>query len=390
MKNKKKIVLMLLIFAMSVFVVITYQIKTLLSYFDIKKINPDFIISNLQTENNRDIFKDYYAIAKQKLNELSLDEKIGQLLITPYKSNILEESANYYLSGYLFFENDFKNKTKEEVITMINNLQSNANIPLLTAIDEEGGIVSRISSNENLVDAPFLSSQALYKNGGFNLIREDTLRKSAVLKELGLNLNFAPVVDVSTNKNDYIYKRTLGQDAPLTAAYAKTVIDASKGTGVSYTLKHFPGYGSNLDTHSGSSIDTRNYEELMSRDILPFTEGIKEGAEAVMISHNIVNCLDNENPASLSLNVHKLLRETLGFTGIIITDDIAMKATSNIKDAAVKSVLAGNNLIITRNYQKSFTEIKNAVLNKEIKEEVIDNLVLKVLAWKYYKGLFTN
>lgn len=334
------------------------------------------------------IFKDYYSLAYKKLKELSLDEKIAQILLVRYPDSngdgIL--AANGF-GGYVFFEKDFKDKTATEVKNMMNRLQSLSNIPILTATDEEGGKVVRVSSNSKLASTPFKSSKELYKSGGFEAIKEDTINKSNLLYNLGINVNLAPVVDVSTDSSDYMYDRALGENTEITSTYAETVIEASKGRGVSYTLKHFPGYGNNKDTHSGEVIDERTYEDILKNDIPPFKAGINAGAEAVLVSHNIVKSIDDENPASLSPSVHNLLRNELDFTGIIITDDLAMGALENVADATVKAVLAGNDLIITTDYQGSMDSIKSAINNKTIDESLIDKLAFRVIAWKYYKGL---
>ena len=184
-----------------------------------------------------------------------------------------------------------------------------------------------------------------------------------------------------------MYSRSLGQNTETTSTYAKTVIEASKDTGVSYTLKHFPGYGNNSDTHTGSSIDTRSYDDILNNDLPPFKSGIDQRAEAVLVSHNTVNSIDSNNPASLSASVHNLLRNELSFTGIIMTDDLAMGATSSIDNATVKAILAGNDLVITTDYATSFNDIKSAVENGTISEELINKLAFRVIAWKYYKGL---
>lgn len=334
------------------------------------------------------IFSQYYILANNKLKEMTLDEKINQLLLVRYPdSNQKEILEKYQFGGYVFFEKDFANKTKEEVISMMKELQEVAKIPILTAVDEEGGTVVRVSSNSNLRSEEFKSSQELYKDGGLDRIKEDTIEKSNLLNSLGINLNLAPVVDVTTNPDDYMYDRSIGQDTTITSNYAKTVIEASKGRDVSYTLKHFPGYGNNSDTHTGSSIDTRSYEDIVNNDLPPFKSGIEAGAEAVLVSHNTVNSIDSNNPASLSASVHNLLRNELSFKGIIITDDLSMGATSSIDNATVKAVLAGNDLIITTDYEESFNEIKNAVADGTISEELIDKLAFRVIAWKYYKGL---
>lgn len=334
------------------------------------------------------IFSNYYKLAYEKMKSFTLEEKIGQILLVRYpESNPVEELLKYHFGGYVFYAKDFANKTISEVQQMISTLQKNSNIPLLTAVDEEGGKVVRISSNPNLVAQSFASSQSLYATGGFSKITEDTIQKSNILKKLGLNLNLAPVVDVSTNPSDYMYERSLGQNTKLTSTYAKTVIQASKGSGVSYTLKHFPGYGNNADTHTGSVVDTRSYDDILRNDLPPFKSGIAAGAEAILVSHNIVNSIDTLNPASLSPSVHNLLRENLGFTGIVITDDLDMGATANIANKTVKAILAGNDLIITTDYQESVSEIKNAIQNQILSENLIDKLAFRVIAWKYYKGL---
>lgn len=334
------------------------------------------------------IFSDYYIMAYNKLKTLSLDEKIGQVLLVRYPdSNAVGMLTKYPISGFVFFEKDFKDKTKQQVQDMINDVQKASSIPLLTAVDEEGGNVVRVSSNPNLATEKFKSPQELYKEGGFEAIKNDTKEKSKILKDLGLNLNLAPVVDVSTDPNDYMYPRTLGENTALTSEYAKDVIESSKGTGVSYTLKHFPGYGNNADTHVGSSVDTRTYEDILKYDIPPFEAGIKAGAEAVLVSHNIVENIDPDNPASLSPAVHNLLRDDLDFTGVVITDDIAMSALNSIDDPTLKAILAGNDLIITTDYETSFNELKNSIQDGTIDESVLDRHVFRVLAWKYYKGL---
>lgn len=334
------------------------------------------------------LFSKYYTLANNKLKTLTLDEKIGQLLLVRYPdNNQIEELKKYKFAGYIFFEKDFQNKTESEVKNMINNLQKTTSIPILTAVDEEGGRVVRVSSNPNLAKEAFKSPSQLYIAGGFNAIKDDTINKSKILKNLGLNLNLAPVVDVSTNPSDYIYNRTIGLDTSLTSTYAKSVIEASKNTGVSYTLKHFPGYGNNTDTHLSSSIDTRSYDDIVANDLPPFKSGIGAGAEAVLVSHNIINSIDHNNPASLSPSIHNLLRDDLNFTGIIITDDIAMSAVSSISDTTVKAILAGNDLIITTDYIESINSIKSAINDGTISEDLIDKLAFRVLAWKYYKGL---
>ena len=388
MKKICMIIIVVLVIIGAVTSIVIGKDKTLFT----DSIKSDIKVESLESDKykNNSLFGKYYKKSLRKLKNMSIDQKIGQLLLVRYPEEEQKDVLKkYQFGGYLFFARDFRNKTKDEVISMINDLQSTSKIPILTAVDEEGGVVVRVSSNPNLRSERFLSSQKLYELGGFDKIKEDTIEKSNLLKELGLNLNLAPVVDVSTNKDDYMYERSIGQNSDITAEYAKTVISASKGSGVSYNLKHFPGYGNNIDTHTASSIDNRSLDDIEKNDLPPFKAGIEAKAEAILVSHNIVDSIDNKNPASISQKVHKLLRKNLNFSGIVITDDLEMGATKDIEDKSVKAILAGNDLLIVTDYLESINEIKNAINNKIITENDLDKKVLKILEWKYYKKLLS-
>lgn len=353
----------------------------------------------------KDIFEDYYEKANEKLQTMSLDEKIAQLFIVgTSKNSDFESLKKYQFGGYLFFKDFFTNKTADRVKKQIDDFQASSNIPLLIAVDEEGGKVVRVSSSEKLRNEPFKSPSELYQEGGFERIKQDTIEKSIFLENLGINLNFAPVVDISENAKDYMYARTLQQGKEQTATYASTVISTSKDYKVSYTLKHFPGYGSNKDTHKETSVDERTYEKIYQNDLEPFRAGIKEGAEVVMVSHNTVSSIDDVYPASLSKPIHDLLREDLNFSGIIITDAINMGAISEkykTTDAIVSAILAGNDMMIISidksttdkitktkvTYETAIKSVRDAVQNGKITEERINESVKRILAWKYLKGL---
>lgn len=342
-----------------------------------------------KTPEEYGIFGDHYYEARHILSSMTLDERIAQTLMADYQgTSSVSEMRQYQFGGYIFFAKDFNGKNRAAAQNMISSLQAVSKIPLLTAVDEEGGIVTRVSQNSLLAPSRFASPSALYAEGGLTLIREDTIAKSNLLHSLGLNLNLAPVVDVSTNPNDFMYQRSLGKNAALTADYAQTVIEASQGTGVSYTLKHFPGYGNNVDTHTGKAVDTRTLEEIEQNDLLPFRAGIEAGAESVLVSHNIVTSIDPETPASLSVPIHELLRDQLGFTGVILTDEITMGALAGYEDAAVRALQSGNDLIITRDAVRDFQKIRASIATGELDEEVVNRAALRVLTWKCYKGLF--
>ena len=350
---------------------------------DFKKMNKNIDIPKLYDDNG--LFSQYYKLAYDKLQSLSLDEKIGQVLLARYANNT--DLDKYKLAGFIFYEKDFQDKTKDEVKQMISSLQKKSSIPLLTAVDEEGGKVIRVSSNPKLVSTPFPSSSSLYEKGGLEAIKEDTINKSKILNELGLNLNLAPVVDVSLDEDDYIYERSLKQNTSIVANYAQTVITNSKNSGVSYVLKHFPGYGNAKDTHYGGAVNNMSYEDIQKIALPPFTSGIKAEAEAVLVNHVITNSIDEDNPSSLSINVHNLLRDDLNFTGVIISDDLGMGAISSIENVEAKALLAGNDLLIVTDYEESFNNIKKALNDNMISQNLIDKCAFKILAWKYYKGL---
>ena len=330
-------------------------------------------------------------LARDLLAGLSVEEKVGQLFIARYPgAAAAEKAAQYHLGGYILFGRDFKDKSREEVEAAILSCQRASSLPMLIGVDEEGGTVNRVSLNPALRAAPFLSPQTLYAAGGFDLIRSDTQEKCALLLGLGINVNFAPVCDVSTNPGDFMYDRAFGQDAQATARYVDTVVSAMEAGGLGSVLKHFPGYGNNSDTHTGIAHDPRPLEQFETSDFLPFSAGIAAGADAVLVSHNIVACMDPNAPASLSPEVHRILREELGFTGVIITDDLAMDGVRDFtgdEQAAVLAVLAGNDLLCCTNFETQYPAVLNAVRSGEIPQERLDQAVLRVLLWKMELGL---
>ena len=210
-------------------------------------------------------------------------------------------------------------------------------------------------------------------------------------KEIGINLNLAPVADVSTNENDFINNRTLGKDAKETSDYIKHMVKYANNNKINSCLKHFPGYGNNVDTHTGIAIDERSYDNFVNNDYKPFEAGIKEGVPSVLVSHNVIKAIDPDYPASLSKKVIDELRNKLDFSGIIMTDDLAMDAVkSYVEDgkAATLAINAGNDMIITSDFLTMKNEVIASVEDGTIKEETLDEAVTRIIAWKYYSGLF--
>lgn len=329
--------------------------------------------------------------AQAVLDGMSIEEKVGQLFIARCPEyDAAEKVSQYHLGGYILFGRDFDGKTREEIVSNIASYQAAANVPMLIGVDEEGGTVTRVSDNPNLRAVPFWSPQDLYAEGGFDLIESDTKEKCELLSSLGINLNFAPVCDITQNPDDFMYDRSFGKSAEETSEFVSRVVSVMKAEGMGSVLKHFPGYGSNVDTHTGSAYDTRSYESFESCDFLPFEAGINAGADVVLVSHNIVECMDSAAPASLSPSVHEVLRNELGFEGVIVTDDLIMDGVMNYAGAsevAITAVLAGNDLLCCSDFETQVPAVLSAVQNGEISEERINESVLRVLKLKIALGL---
>lgn len=337
------------------------------------------------------LFGEFKKQALVTLDKMTLEEKIGQLFLVRCPE---AEQLDLYLSmkpgGFILFGRDFIDKSKEQVISDIGYYQDKSTIPMIIGVDEEGGTVVRVSSNPLLAEERFKSPQELYSIGGFEEIKRDAIIKSKLLLSLGINLNLAPVADVSENKSDFIYQRAFGKNAQETADYVKTVVEAMKEEGISSALKHFPGYGNNIDTHTGSAYDSRNFEQFINNDFIPFKAGIEAEAESVLVSHNVIEAIDKNTPASLSKKVIDILRKDLKFSGIIMTDDLSMGAITELQTELppeVMAILAGNDMLIITDFESSFNTLLNAVKVGGISEEQINESVLRILQWKYYLNL---
>lgn len=325
------------------------------------------------------------------LSEMTLEEKVGQLFLVRYADEYaLEDITACHLGGFVLFGKDFKNRTPEEAALLIKNLQSEAKIPLLIAVDEEGGIVTRVSSYSQYRSENFPSPRNLYDAGGIELVEQTETEKCQLLKRLGINVNLAPVCDITTDPNAFMYRRSLGQDPQTTGQYIASVLAIMQENQMGGVLKHFPGYGNNTDTHIAIAVDERPLEELESRDLIPFQYGIRSGCDAIMVSHTFVNCLDSEYPASLSAKVHQYIRLDMAFDGVITTDDLVMQAITDLyghEEAAVMAVEAGNDLLCCTEYQIQYEAVLEAVRSGRLSESQIDQSVRRILFWKFSLGL---
>lgn len=347
--------------------------------------------TTIQTESSERRVLSVEEQLKQMLKEMSIDEKVGQLfLVRVPESNALEDIKKFQLGGYLLFGRDTENETKETLTKKIAEFQQTSQTPFMVASDEEGGTVTRVSSNNKIVSNKFESPQSLYKKGGMSLVLEDTKYKSDIFKELGIHTGLYPVADVSMDPESFIYDRTIGLDVDGTSQYVVDVVKELKKNKIGSTLKHFPGYGDNRDSHTEIVRDTRSLEEIEKTSLPPFKKGIEAGADSILISHNIVDAIDSEVPASISAKIHEVLRQELEFDGVIMTDDMDMAGLADFisqEQAALAALKSGNDLILSSTYNAQIPVVKEAVESGDYPLEQLDTSVLRVLKWKYELGI---
>lgn len=328
------------------------------------------------------------------LESMSTEEKVGQLFFARCpEEGALEDISKYHLGGFVLFGRDFEYETPETARAKIQAYQAVSKIPLLIAVDEEGGDVTRVSCYQTFRDSRFLSPRNLYDQGSMELIRSTEREKCQLLSSLGINVNLAPVCDIATGRNAFMYRRSLGQDAQTTGEFVTAVTAIMTEHRIGSVLKHFPGYGNNADTHTGIAVDTRPLAELEQADLLPFTAGIRAGCGAIMMSHIIVSSMDESLPASLSPAVHNYLRQDMGFDGVVVTDDLVMDAISDQYgdgEAAVLAVLAGNDLLCSSKYPEQYAAVLDAVNNGRISIALLDGAVYRVLRWKFELGVIAT
>lgn len=326
-----------------------------------------------------------------QLGSMSVEEKVGQLFLARCPDwKAVEDIQKYHLGGYILFARDFANETPDSVRATLNAYQAASPIGMLIAVDEEGGSVTRVSRYKAFREKAFNSPRYLYSLGGLDRIREMEIEKCQLLASLGINVNVGPVCDVTTDPKAFMYARSLGQSPETTGEFVSMMVGVMAENRIGGILKHFPGYGNNTDTHVGIARDNRTLQQLESVDLVPFAAGIRAGCDAIMVSHVYINALDDQLPATLSPAVHRYLRETMGFQGVIVTDDLVMDAITNTYgagEAAVLAVLAGNDLLCSTEYSVQYDAVLQAVKTGRIPMKQLDESVLRLLRWKTELGL---
>lgn len=346
------------------------------------------------------------GMAKDITKEMSLKNKIGQLFMvsvyqldeaesknqTSVTDNMKKTLKKYPAGGVVMFAKNID--TRDQTKKMIKELQKTSYVPLFMAVDEECGTVSRIASNPKMKMTAYPSAQEVGKNFSNKQIAKMGQTQGKELKELGFNMNLAPVADVLTNENNTeIGDRSFGTDCKKVANIVSTLIKNMQKQQISATLKHFPGSGeTGGDTHRGSTETYQTIETLRDKDFRPFKSGMKAGVDAIMVSHLMLsNVTDEKEPSSLSSRVvSDILRDELEYSGIIMTDAMNMKAiTDNYSagEASVKALQAGVDLIVMPdNYKEAYNAVYKAVQSGKIKESRIDKSVRRIIYTKLKRG----
>ncbi|OPJ62919.1 beta-N-acetylhexosaminidase [Clostridium oryzae] len=334
-------------------------------------------------------------LIKDKINRMTLDEKIGQLVISGIDGTSLNKYSkalitNYHVGGFILFSSNIKNI--EQTHKLINSLKTtnskHSNIPLFLGIDEEGGRVSRMPLAFKKL--PTSKAVGTVNNAKFSYNIGKLLGRE--LNFFGFNIDFAPVMDINSNpRNPVIGDRSFGNNAAIVSKLGIATMKGIKSQKIISTIKHFPGHGdTSVDSHLGLPIVQNSYNKLKNRELIPFSSAIKNGADMVMVAHILLTKIDNKYPASLSKNILTgLLRKKLEFNGVIITDDMTMGAIEknySIEKAAVNSLKAGTDIILVchgyNNEVKVIKQIKTAAKNKTLSIKSINEKVYRILKLK--------
>ncbi len=335
------------------------------------------------------------------LNKMTLEEKIAQLfIVTPETLNAGKEVTiaskltqenliKYPVGGLIYFSKNID--SPEQIKTMISNTQmyslGKTGIPMFISIDEEGGQVSRIANNSAFNVETFgnlsgiKSSKEAYKLG-------DTIGK--YLKDYGFNLDYAPVADVYTNPKNLVVKyRAFSSDPKIVADYVAEETKGLNNNMIIAALKHFPGHGNTTsDSHYGYAVTYKTLDELRASELIPFEKGIATGAQIVMVSHiSVPKVIGDNTPSSISkIMIQDILRNDLGFEGVVITDALNMRSISNqytSKEASQMAIIAGADLLLMpENFQEAYNGLLDAVNNGEISQKRIDESIIRILKIK--------
>lgn len=339
------------------------------------------------------------------IESMTLDEKIYQLMmvapealgdgasVTEMTDVVKEGLAKYPVGGVILFGDNIQNK--EQTTKLLQNLQGASEIPLFTAVDEEGGTVSRLSGIEGMGVTAQPPMREIGDGGDGKRAYDIGNTIGSEIKTLGFNVNFAPCADTLVDENNTeIGSRSFGTDATVVSDMVLNAVQGLRDSGIACAVKHFPGHGSaQSDTHSGRAYSERTYEEMQEADLLPFKTGVEAGVDFVMISHMVNSSITKTDmECSMSTNVMtNILRNTMGFPNIIITDSLSMNAITGYYSAGAAALTAfeagADMLLMPANVEEAHAAIKNAVQKGRVSEMRINESVSRVLKVKLERGI---
>ncbi|MCM3452455.1 beta-N-acetylhexosaminidase [Heyndrickxia oleronia] len=328
------------------------------------------------------------------LKQMTLEEKVGQLVIVGFQTKqpdslITAMIRDYHVGGVILYDRNMD--SPNQVTHLTSDLQRLAlenthQIPLIVSIDQEGGQIVRMRDHVS----PIPSQQDLARNKNLETVYNTAVQTGSELKAMGINVNYAPVLDLSN-----LDSRSFGEDPQKAKEMGEKVIAGFTKSGITATLKHFPGNGrSNIDPHKDTSAVQANQLDLENNDIYPFKKIIEEVNHQnffVMVTHIKYPAYDKESPASLSpIIIQQLLRNKLGYKGIVVTDDLEMGAVSkyySYKELGYSAVKAGADLLLVCHTFDSQKEVINgmieAVKTNKLSEERINESVKRILTYKF-------
>jgi len=335
---------------------------------------------------------------EEHIKAMTIEEKIGQMVIVGLDGYTLKDETRrmleeYYVGGFVLFGENVQDSA--QLLSLVNSLKeaNTQDTPLFFSIDEEGGRVSRLP--EEFCPMPVNGEVAEVNDGEFSFQIGNLLAER--VKALGFNMNFAPVLDIDSNPdNPVIGDRSFGSTTQIVTRLGLKTMQGIQDRRVIPVVKHFPGHGDTaVDSHIGLPVLEHDMVRLQNMELTPFQAAIQEGADAVMLAHILLEKIDSDNPATMSRTiVTDLLREQMGFSGVVITDDLTMGAileNYDVGQAAVQAVNAGVDIILVchgHQHRVAVLEaLRRAVHDGTISMARLDESVARIIALKQEYGL---
>ena len=343
------------------------------------------------------------AFLNEKIAGMTLEQKAGQVLFCAFRrdennvpvtycnESIKEALQKYHIGGVVLFGENID--TQQQTKQLIEDMQSSSEIPLFIGVDEEGGSVSRLHFSGKLDVADIPTAKEIGDTNDTTVAYEAANTIAKELKELGFDVDFAPVADIRENQeNTVVASRAFSDDPQKAADMAVAFVQGLKQQGISAAAKHFPGHGNTIeDSHDGMAVSNDTLEQMEQKQWIPFQRVIENDIDFIMAGHiSTPNATTDGLPASLSYQMlTEQLRNHLGFEGIIITDALDMGAVTSYEASALMAIQAGADMaLMPVDIQKAHTDILNAVKEGTLSEDALNEKVKRILSLKYDKGYF--